>query len=140
MGGRFHLCGDIGGTKTLLGLANVHSGRIETLFERHYTNVAFADFAAAIKQFLDECRATAPDARAIAGVCLGVAGRVAGRQVEVANYPWRVDAEALEALLDAPVVLVNDFEAAAYGIDFLAANDVVTLQRGEPQSHGPQLV
>jgi glucokinase len=37
-------------------------------------------------------------------------------------------------------MFVNDFAAAAYGIDMLQADDLTTLQQGDPQPRGPQVV
>jgi len=134
MSRRFVLCGDIGGTKTLLAIAALAGERLELVLERRYADRDFAAFADLLRAFRDEARIDVERA------CLGVAGPVDGRRVAVTNFPWEIDAGALEAILGAPVALANDFVAAAHGIDVLAADDVVTLQAGAPEARGPQLV
>jgi glucokinase len=138
MVGRLVLCGDIGGTKTLLGLAAADQSRLAIVLERRYSDEAFPDFADLLRAFFAEIGAQR--ASAIESACLGVAGPVEGRRVRVTNFPWELDATVLEAVVGAPVTLVNDFEAAAHGIGLLQAEDLVTIQRGEPQPRAPQLV
>jgi glucokinase len=134
MSRRFVLCGDIGGTKTLLAIGALAGDRLELVLERRYADRDFAAFADLVRAFRDEARIDVERA------CLGVAGPVDGRRVAVTNFPWEIDADVLEAILGAPVALANDFVAAAHGIDVLAADDVVTLQAGAPETRAPQLV
>jgi glucokinase len=134
MSRRLVLCGDIGGTKTLLAIAALDGDRLDVVFERRYADRDFAAFADLVRAFRDEARAS------VAGACLGVAGPIEGRRVAVTNFPWEIDAAALEAILGAPVALVNDFVAAAHGIDLLPPDDVATLQAGEPEPRAPQVV
>ena len=117
MSRRLVLCGDIGGTKTLLAIAALDGDRLDVVFERRYADRDFAAFADLVRAFRDEARAS------VAGACLGVAGPIEGRRVAVTNFPWEIDAAALEAILGAPVALVNDFVAAAHGIDLLPPDD-----------------
>ena len=50
--------------------------------------------------------------------CLAVAGPVEGRNASLTNAHWRIDADAFaERLKIGEVVLCNDFEAAAFGLD-----------------------
>src|SRR5262245_11515270 len=134
MSRRLVLCGDIGGTKTLLAIAALDGERFDIIFERRYADRDFADFVDLVCAFRDA--AQTPVERA----CLGIAGPIDGRRVAVTNFPWRIDADALERALGAPVALANDFVAAANGIDLLRLEAVATLQAGEPEPHGPQVV
>lgn len=134
MSRRLVLCGDIGGTKTLLAIVAGDGDRFEIVFERRYADRDFADFADLLRRFRDEARTQVERA------CLGVAGPIDHRTVAVTNFPWTLDADALEAILGAPVLLANDFVAAAAGIDLLAPDDFATLQAGEPQPRAPQVV
>jgi glucokinase len=134
MSRRLVLCGDIGGTKTLLAIAALDGDRVDVVFERRYADRDFAAFADVVRTFHGEARAS------IEGACLGVAGPIEGRRVAVTNFPWEIDAGALEAILGAPVALANDFVAAAHGIDVLRPDELATLQAGEPEPRAPQLV
>jgi glucokinase len=136
--GRLLLGADLGGTKTLVALAEVRGGRPAILEERRYANDGFQSFAAVLRRFLDE---TGPGYAAVASAGIGVAGPIEGRRVKVTNLPWTLDADELSRTLGgARVVLLNDFAAAAHGIDALEAESLVTLQAGEPVEHGAQLV
>jgi glucokinase len=134
MSRRLVLCGDIGGTKTLLAIAALDGDRLDVVFERRYADRDFAAFADLVRTFHGEARAS------VAGACLGVAGPIEGRRVAVTNFPWEIDAGTLEAILGAPVALANDFVAAAHGIDVLGPDELATLQAGEPEPRAPQLV
>lgn len=138
MGGRLLLGADLGGTKTLLALADDVNGRPAIRTERRYENAGAATFGELLQRFLGEA-GVPPDA--IGGVCIGVAGPVEGSRVQVTNLPWLLDAGELSRVLgSAPVLLLNDFAAAAHGIEALDPAALVTLQPGEPLAHEPQLV
>lgn len=134
MSRRLVLCGDIGGTKTLLAVAALDGDRLDVVFERRYADRDFPSFADLVRTFRDDAHAS------VAAACLGVAGPIEGRRVAVTNFPWQIDADALEAILGAPVALANDFVAAAHGIDVLRPDELATLQAGEPEPQAPQLV
>jgi len=126
------LAGDIGGTKALLLLAALRQGRPEPVLERRYAVASFSGFSAMLARFLDECRHfRGRDAR-LASACFGAAGPVSADCIQMTNLPWRLDAEAIAAEFGiGRVLLVNDFEAAACGIEALGQGDSVILQRGE---------
>ena len=130
------LCGDIGGTKTLLGLAR--DG--ELLVDRRYANADFPDFAGLLAAFLTETRT---DPLRIGGGCLALAGPIAddGRSARLTNLPWSIDAAALSNRFGLPALrLANDFAAAALGAVTASSAQRVTLQEGEPLTAAPCLV
>jgi glucokinase len=134
------LCGDIGGTKALLGLADFAAGRLQMRHRQRLECADFGDFPSLLAAFLAAVPAELP--RPVAG-CLAVAGPVGddGRFAELTNRPWAVDCAALESALDLPRLrLVNDFAAAAMGVLAASAHDLVTLQAGEPLAQGIKLV
>jgi glucokinase len=133
------VAGDIGGTKTLFALCE-HDVRAP-VFERRYGSHDAPDFPGLLGRFLDDAR-TALGTRPHPGrACFGIAGPVLGEHVKVTNLPWEIDAHALERLFDiSRVRLMNDFAAAAHGIEALAADDLVTLQRGEAVAGAPRVV
>ncbi|KPK07453.1 MAG: hypothetical protein AMJ64_06605 [Betaproteobacteria bacterium SG8_39] len=133
------LAGDIGGTKTRLALfadpdAPPH-------FERRYASSEFPALEPLIERFLAEARAALGGRVAPRSACFGVAGPIEGRRVHVTNLPWIIDAETLaQAFAIAQVHLLNDFAAAAYGIDALRADQRATLQTGEPRDAAPRVI
>ncbi len=123
--------GDIGGTKTRLGLFEVVGRGLAKLGERTYASADYAGLAEIFTLFLADV--SGPCERA----AFAVAGPVAGRTARTTNLPWLVDADALERELGiASVRLLNDLEAVAYGIAELAAEDFVVLNRGAPETTG----
>jgi glucokinase len=127
------LTGDIGGTKTLLALHD-DDGRIAV--RAHYRSRDADAFEVLVARFLDEAAPANPRL-----ACFGIAGPVLGDCVKVTHLPWEVDAAGLAARFGiAQVHLLNDFAAAAHGIDALDAADLVTLQAGEPIPQRPKVV
>lgn len=134
------VCGDIGGTKALLGIAEIVEGAPQFRFRRRYECAAYRDFDELFAAFRADAE---PFAAAIKGGCLAVAGPVDdhGLSARITNLPWTVDAARCGAHFGLPpLVLVNDFAGAAAGVAVTAAKDLVTLQTGEPLSEGVRLV
>jgi glucokinase len=130
------LGGDIGGTKTLLGLAREG----ELLVDRRYANADFEDFASVLATFLAD---THTDPALIEGGCLAVAGPIAddGRSAQLTNLPWHIDSDVLSSHFGLPALhLANDFAAAALGAVTSNAAQLLTLQPGEPLPAAPCLV
>ena len=136
------LCADIGGTKSLLGLADTTAyGRPRLGFSRRYLARDFAGFAQLLQQFLHDAHEALGHPPLVGSACLGVAGPGGGRRIQMTNLPWVLDADDISRLLgDAPVQLINDFAAAAYGIDALSEQQLVPLQAGRPVAGAPQVV
>ena len=127
---------DIGGTKTLLGLAQ--DG--ELLVHRRYANADFQDFAAVLAAFLANTRT---DPALIRGGCLALAGPIAddGRSAHLTNLPWTINGDALSRRFGLPALrLVNDFAGAAMGAVTSPPAQRLTLQPGEPLATAPCLV
>lgn len=121
------LAGDIGGTKTLLGLFQRDRERPRPLVVREYATLDFDSLDELVQVFLDDTRA----ARSLTAVCLGVAGPVTGLVARLTNVPWLADASMLaERLGDCPVQLLNDLEAMAHAVPVLEPHEVAVLQAG----------
>jgi glucokinase len=136
------IAGDIGATKALLQLLECVGGRALVAFERRYADAEYSDFHGLMSAFLDEARASGVDALPLEIAVLGIAAPVGGGQrVRLTNRDWVIDAEALSRAFGVEQVrLVNDFAAAARGIELLEAQDFVTLQEGEPDEEAPRVV
>lgn len=120
------LAGDIGGTKTLLGLFERDRERPRPLVIREYATLDFDSLDELTQVFLDDTRAPA-----LTAVCLGAAGPVTGLVARLTNVPWLADATMLaERLGECPVRLLNDLEAMAYSVSVLEPDEVAVLQDG----------
>jgi len=124
------LAGDIGGTKTVLTLAE--PADLRPVAEEMYHNQDFPDFTAVLDRFL--ASAGRPRVRA---ACLGVAGPVVEGRVQMMNRAWVLEVSALRARLGTERVrLLNDLEAAAYGMLHLQPSDFGMLNTGVPDRRG----
>lgn len=129
------LSGDIGGTKTLLQLAAT-AGEHAPLLQRSYPSAAYTGLPEIIEILLGEAEVSG-----IASACFAVAGPVEGRVARLTNLPWMVDADEIASRFKiGQVWLLNDFEAAGYGIAELREADLLALQSGERQTHGTCLL
>jgi glucokinase len=119
------LAGDIGGTKTHLGLFRAEAGRLTMLRDRVFQTSEFSGLEQACAAFL--AAGERPDA-----ACFGVPGPVIDGVSHATNVPWNMVCDAIRrALGGAPTRLMNDLEATAYGIAHLGEAELETLQSGE---------
>ena len=119
------LAGDIGGTKTVLGLFDPAGSGVHSVREQTFSSHAYGSLSDVIDAFLPT------GARpSLTGACFGVAGQICDGRTVVTNLPWVVEASDLGRSLNAPVVLINDLVAAAYGLLVLPPESFVTLQAG----------
>jgi len=126
------LAGDVGGTNARLALVDVSDGRATIREQRTYPSQAYPGLAPIVRTFGAEVGAQPERA------CIGVPCPAMEDDCRAANLPWRVDAGALAAdIAIASTALINDFSAIGHGIALLRAEDVVTLQPGEPKAHAP---
>jgi glucokinase len=129
------LAGDIGGTHVRLALFEACGAELRKVTERTAASRDHASLAGPIAEFLDGIGVACD--RAV----LGVAGPVRGGWVRTTNLPWVVDADDLASRFGfASVVLLNDLEATAWGLDELAADEVRVLQAGTPDAVGNRAV
>jgi len=128
------LAGDIGGTKTLLGMFDAAPARPRPMLVRSFGTLDYDDLASMIAEFL---RAGDTAAGAIDRACFGVAGPVMDEAAQLTNVPWRVDARRVAGAFGfRGVSLLNDLEAMAYGVPVLREAEVQVLQEGEPLRGG----
>lgn len=124
------VAGDIGGTKTRLAVIEVNGTQLRVEREGSYPSRHFATFEALLAEFLKDTQA--PDRAAF-----GIAGPVRGGAVRTTNLPWYIEADVLQRHFGFKAcALLNDLEAAARGLPALGANDLLTLQQGEPAASG----
>jgi glucokinase len=123
------LAGDIGGTKTLLGLFDPVSARPRAIAVHSFPTLDYDDLPSMIDAFtrLDDVRGAAIDRASF-----GVAGPVIDEMAELTNVPWRVNARQVSrAFSISPVTLLNDLQAMAYAVPVLDDSEVHVLQKGE---------
>jgi glucokinase len=129
------VAGDIGGTSARLALFDA-SGAVARLIERvTYPSRAHPGIEPILADFL-AALAIKP-----AVIALGVAGPVRDGVCRTTNLPWQLSAASIAAATGVGTAwLLNDLEAAAWGVDAVAEADRVVLQAGEPERRGNQSV
>jgi glucokinase len=127
------LAGDVGGTKTMLGLFESAAGRPQPVAAFTYATSAFQSFTAILDAFArDVQRPLTVDAAA-----LGVAGPVVGTSARLTNISWDISAHELTSRLAVTrVALLNDLEAMATSVESLGDDELVVLQGGVPRGDG----
>ena len=135
------LAGDVGGTKILLEAGEFTSGRWKAALARRYLLSEFASMEPVLDAFMEEWkRARPPRARLTAGA-IGVAGPCIGNCVTMTNRPWRLSGDKLAARVGlSRLRLLNDLEAAAYGLDSIGGKDFVAYQSGKPVKGGNRVL
>jgi glucokinase len=132
------LAGDIGGTKTLLAIADVAeavSGTVSVRLveSRRYDSRQYPGLGAIALQFARDSGRPLP---AFGG--FGIAGPVKDGRAHTTNLPWVVDERDLVRMLAMRSVrLANDFHALALGIPAVQPKDLVTLNEGALDPSGP---
>jgi glucokinase len=120
------LAGDVGGTKTILGLFRWDGARLTTVRQAMYRSLEHPGLSSIVRGFLDGA------AEAVDAACFGVPGPVVGGRVPTVNLHWAIDARDVGRETGiAHVELVNDLLATAEGVFALDEHELVTLQEGK---------
>jgi glucokinase len=122
------LAGDVGGTKTLLGLFRADEDRPAAVEVGEFVTLEHASLETMIDEFL---RAWSVEARHLEAAAFGVAGAVRLQVARLTNVPWVVDAEAVSRRTGIQHGrILNDLEALAYAVPVLRPDELATLQEG----------
>src|SRR5215469_6000073 len=126
------IAGDIGGTKTDLAIYSRESGPHSPLVQTEVHTADYPSLQAIVTEFLAQVNMSVDVAS------FDVAGPVINGHVKTTNLPWVLDEQALANDLDLKAAhLMNDLEAVARAVPALRAEDVITINKGEPVSNGP---
>ena len=129
------LAGDIGGTKSNLGLFDVQAGKLVRVTHKRYSSHEHAGLEEVVRGFLQENKAE------VTAASFGVAGPVVNNRVHGTNMPWVVDgAEVASSLGLKRVRILNDLEATAFGVRVLPPHDLETIYPGVPVSDATCIV
>jgi len=119
------LAGDLGGTKSNLGLFDVQKGKLVRVADKRYATSDHSGLEEIASDFLNGASTK------ITAASFGIAGPVVDNRVQATNFPWVVDGSSLAKHLHLDRVhLVNDVEAAAYGIGVLEPSELETIHAG----------
>lgn len=126
------LAADIGGTKSVLGIFDLHDGlKSVARMQAVYASRDFAGIEEIIHSFLEES-GCAPEY-----ACLAVAGVIRHGQAKMTNLSWLISEQLLAARFGfSGVWLVNDLTAVCSSLPLLQKNDFLELQSGVAESGG----
>jgi glucokinase len=119
------LAGDIGGTKTHVALFSFENKKLKAELQKTFPSQEYPGLESVLLEFL------AGDRHSIHRASFGIAGPLVDGKVNPPNLNWTVDRVALAETLNLPrVSLLNDLEAAAYGIFTLDSQEFLYLNEG----------
>ena len=128
------LAGDVGGTKTRLGLFEVTRGRLRLLCEKTFLSKKYKGLENILGEFLK-------GQKGIASACFGVAGPVTEEVIIATNLPWWINIQSLQKVLPLKKVeVINDLVANAYGISVLKKSDFEILNVGKIKKGNEALI
>lgn len=129
------LAGDVGGTKSNLGLFDVQQGKLTRVAEKRYASHEHSGLHEIAKDFVDSNGAK------ITAASFGIAGPIVNNTVHATNLPWVVDGGVMARFLGlSRVHLLNDLEAAAYGVRVMEPQDLDIIYPGAPNPEATQVV
>lgn len=127
----FILAGDIGGTKTNLGLFTRGKRRPVLKVLETYASPEAPNLEDIIDHFLERHEVS------ISSACFGIAGPVKNGRCKTTNLPWDVSERKLKNRFGWDrVLLVNDLTASAYAIPFLTRRELFPLNHAKTARKG----
>lgn len=133
------LAGDVGGTKTLLMIADIYPNQFKQVYVQRFVSARYPDFITMLREFLPAAAAKAD--LIISSVCIGVAGPVRDNHATITNLPWDISGDQVARELGVKSArLINDFQAVGYGLETLDDQELETLQGGQLERRGPRVV
>ncbi|MDX8410844.1 MAG: glucokinase [Mariprofundaceae bacterium] len=122
------LVADAGATKTDIGLLQHEDGGWQAMAEQRFVSKQYEDMGDLIEAFLKDVNTE------ISTAAIGVPGPVTSGRCTTTNLPWDIEADRIAARFGLNQVhLLNDLEAAAFGIAELTCNELVVLNEGNPR-------
>ncbi|MEE9612652.1 MAG: glucokinase [Desulfatiglandales bacterium] len=118
------LAGDIGGTKTNLGLFFMGKGRPAPNVIETYLSQEAPHLEQIIDRFVDKHRIS------ITSACFGVAGPVENGRCKTTNLPWEISEIQIKRRFNwEHVRLINDLAATALAIPLLRSREMLSLNK-----------
>lgn len=129
------LAGDVGGTKANLGLFEARAGKLAQVALKRFSSQAYPGLEKIMTEFLAGTNGK------VTAASFGIAGPVVNNTVKATNLPWMVDGAVLAKELGiGRVRLLNDLEAAAYGVGVMEPGDLETLHAGASVTEANRVV
>lgn len=125
------LAGDIGGTKTILGLFLLEAGGLKSIAGATFSSQKASGLEEMVERMLRE------HAVSVSAACFGVAGPVVAGASSPPNLTWSVsEADLCQVFGWRHVQVINDLAATAIAAPRLDPSVLTCLNRGEPKTGG----
>ncbi|TMJ05320.1 MAG: glucokinase [Bacillati bacterium ANGP1] len=129
------LVGDLGGTNTRLAIVSTDDGPRRWVAREDFRSRDHASLEELVRAFLSRTELQ------VSKATFGIAGPVVAGRASITNLPWVIDTVRLGTACGLPLVtLVNDVQALAHALLVLGADDLHTLNPGEPVRGGAMAV
>jgi glucokinase len=127
------IAGDIGGTKTVIALYDESGTELKLVRDATYPSKDHSSLEDILGKFLH-----GETNLSLKAGCFGVAGAVIDGKCQTTNLPWKLDEVELARAVKAPRgKLLNDLEAAAFGMLYLKPEELAPLNlQAKPRRKG----
>ena len=130
------LVADIGGTHTGFGVLAEDKKKLKILITLHFRSKDIKNFTKTLKEVIEHLK-DKHNAK-ISRSCFAGAGIISERGIELTNLPWNVNIKEIKKKirLQSPL-LINDFQAVAYGIEELPKKSIIIAKKGRISKGAP---
>lgn len=126
------IAGDIGGTKTTLGVFSAGGERPA----QHLTLTYESASVPSLEKLLEDFVTVHPEP--VRAACFGVAGPVVNASCKTTNLPWEVSESRISRLFGWPrVKLINDLAATAMAVPLLSSAELHVLNKATAAAGAP---
>ncbi|ODS24489.1 hypothetical protein AB835_03335 [Candidatus Endobugula sertula] len=134
------IVGDIGGTQARLELRVQNT----TLYRKVYKSANYPDLIAIICRFIEDIKNTGISIQ-VGCLCVAIAGPIVeeggDQRIKPTHLSWSCSAKELRDRFSVDsVFLLNDLQAAAYGISQLCPEDLLVIHEGKKNRVSPRLL
>ncbi|UCG13468.1 MAG: glucokinase [Deltaproteobacteria bacterium] len=128
---RFVLAGDIGGTKTNVGLFGKGKKRPVARVVETYPSGEAPNLEDIVERFLEKRKVS------VSSACFGIAGPVMDGRCKTTNLPWEVSELRMKKRFNwSHARLINDLTATALAVPLLTSRELFSLNKGKSQKGG----
>jgi len=128
------LAGDVGGTKTLLGLFTSDADRPSPAEVGEFVTLDYDALETMIEEFL---RAWSVGTQHLRAASIGVAGAITSQVARLTNVPWVVDAASISERTGIKRTrILNDLVALGHAVPVLRPDELASLQEGTKLEDG----
>lgn len=127
---------DVGATKTVIACASGGPGGLVLASAHKFHNDQYDSFESVLAAYIK-----AGGIGSMSAIGVAAAGAVVEGTCRLTNLEWTIDTGSLAAGFGfSRVVILNDLQAGAYGIDYLSEDAFETIHPGQPSTFGNRVL